>query len=98
MLSLLPLAVWPVVQTTSPEVRLANKQASCSGYGFKTGTDAYANCMMQIDIAEQQSDQAKRQAAADSLGRLGRSMQQQNRTVTCNSYGTGARSSTTTCY
>lgn len=44
----------------------AKDEAQCSGFGFKPGTDAFANCMMGIsDRRQQQQAEAQRQAAAD---------------------------------
>lgn len=92
-------------QTTSPEVRLANNNAACSGYGFKAGTDAYAACMMQKDRDDEAEARQRQRAIGAALSDMGKSMQQQNRSVTCNTYGTANRfgnsaygNSTTTCY
>lgn len=91
-------------QTTTPEVRLSQQKASCEGYGFKAGSDAYASCMMQLDIAAQQEDRDRRRAVGEAFSEMGRSMQS-NRPVTCNTYGQARRfgstaygNSTTTCY
>lgn len=91
--------------TTTPEQRLAANQGACTGYGFKAGTDAYAACMMQMDLADQEDDYRRRQALADGLSEMGQSMQR-NRPVTCNTYGSARNTfgntvygnSTTTCY
>lgn len=37
-----------------------NDQASCSAYGFSAGTQLYANCMMQLDMARNEEAAAKR--------------------------------------
>lgn len=90
--------------TTTPAERLANNQDACSSYGFTSGTDAYASCMMQMDLADQEDDYRRRQALSEGLREMGRSMQR-NRPVTCNSFGNANRfgssvygTSTTTCY
>ena len=61
--------------------------------------------MMQLDLADKENDYRQRQAVADSLRRLGQSMQQ-NRPVTCNTSGSARGgygntvygNSTTICY
>lgn len=57
--------------TTSPAVRLANNQASCSAYGFQPNTEAYANCMMQLDIKERQADLEHRRRIGDAISDMG---------------------------
>lgn len=91
-------------QTTSPEVRMAQQKSSCEGYGFKAGSDAYAACMMQLDIAAKQEDRERQRAIGEAFSEMGNSMQK-NRPVTCNTYGNANRfgssvygNSTTTCY
>lgn len=37
-------------QTLTPEQRRAADEAQCRGYGFRAGTDAFANCLMRIDL------------------------------------------------
>lgn len=94
--------------TTTPEERLANNQASCQAYGFKAGTDGYANCMMQRDFADRAEDAAVREDIAAGLRQAGANIAAENarRPVTCSSrgsaratgYGTVYGNSTTTCY
>lgn len=36
--------------TISPEQQLAADKQSCNSYGFKQGTDAFSNCLMQLDF------------------------------------------------
>ncbi|KKB77317.1 hypothetical protein VW29_18305 [Devosia limi DSM 17137] len=85
-------------QTTSPEERLANQNATCAGYGFKPGTDGFANCMMQMDRDEQADYRRRQQELSDSMYDMNRSMRM-NRPVICNTVEspTGA-STTTTCF
>lgn len=108
MFKLLLAAVICVVlcgcETTTPEMRLAQNQTSCESYGFKAGTDAYAECMMRLDLNDQQRDRDRRRAIGEALSEMGRSMQA-NKPVTCNTYGSANRfgssvygNSTTTCY
>lgn len=88
----------------SPQERYAEAQNACTSYGFKSGTDAYAQCMMELDIAMAQQDQAAAQRFAASMQALAA----RNRSVTCSTsasvYGGGRYSggytygnSTTTC-
>ncbi len=39
-------------------------QAACDGFGFRRGTDAYANCMMQQSAQREAEDQAAMDRAA----------------------------------
>src|SRR5690606_30136766 len=82
------------------EQRFVEAQNACTGYGFKAGTDAYAQCMMQLDIVMVEQDQASRDRFARSMQQLAAN----NRSVTCNStgsaYGSGNYvygNSSTTC-
>ncbi|MFD1945073.1 lipoprotein [Paradevosia shaoguanensis] len=86
-------------QTTSPEVRAAQNQASCQGYGFKPGTDAYASCMMQLDIQDRQADAQDDANFRANMRQLSANMlTPAPKPVTCNSFRTGFGSSSTTCY
>ena len=85
-------------QTTSPEVLLANQNAACAGYGFKPGTDGFANCMMQMDRDEQADYRRRQQELSDSMYDMNRSMRM-NRPVICNTVESAAgTSATTTCF
>ena len=84
----------------TPEQRMAEIQNACTSYGFTAGTENYAYCMMQLDIAMAQQDQAARQHFAQSMQQLAA----QNRSVTCNTHSSvyGSRgfatgNATTTC-
>lgn len=37
-------------QTMTPEQRRAADEQTCRSYGFKLKTDAYANCLMRLDL------------------------------------------------
>ncbi|MDI7861395.1 hypothetical protein MRS76_05460 [Rhizobiaceae bacterium n13] len=37
-------------QTITPEQRRAADEAQCRSYGFKPRTEAFANCLMRIDL------------------------------------------------
>ena len=85
----------------SPDQRFAEAQNACTGYGFRPGTDNYANCMMQLDAMMIEQDASRRQAMAAALNDYA----ERNRSVTCNTsasvqggYGNSAYGhSTTTC-
>lgn len=47
--------------------RQALNQNTCTGYGFRAGTDAYAACMMNLDQNQQADDAKRRAAVADAL-------------------------------
>lgn len=86
--------------TTTPAERRALNQNTCAGYGFKAGTDAYATCMMNLDLDQQQQDRERRQRVGAALSNMGQSMQPR-RPITCNTFGsrTGVfNNATTTCY
>lgn len=91
--------------TTTPAQRAAMNTESCEGYGFKAGTDAYANCMMQLDIKERQADLEQRRRIGDAISEMGNrpyptvqpiysTPQIGPRTTTCNSRNTGFGNST----
>lgn len=69
MLRFFPIVALALAGCVTPEQQLAEDAAMCSGYGFQTGTTAYASCMMQID-------QIRRVQRAEAMASLGRSMQQ----------------------
>lgn len=85
-------------QTTNPAARVANNKISCAEYGFKPGTEGYANCMMSMDIAAQNADQARRDRLSRGLRVMGAVMAapQPSPMVTCTSNRFG-NTSTTTC-
>ena len=37
-------------QTLTPEERRARDEATCRGYGFRTGTDPMAGCLLDLDL------------------------------------------------
>lgn len=45
----------------SPEQQRAQDNSACAGYGFARGSDGYANCLMQTNMAR---DAAERQKMA----------------------------------
>jgi hypothetical protein len=85
----------------TPEQRIMEAQNACTGYGFKAGTDAYSNCLMNTDQSIQHQDAQRREAMADALDNVSANIARQNRSVTCNSSGAvygNMGHSTTTCY
>lgn len=101
---LLAVALLAGCSTTSPEILLAQNKTTCEGYGFKAGTDAYATCMMQLDLDQKQEDRNRMRRVGSALSAMGQSMAPR-RPVTCNTFGTAHRTygtsygnATTTCY
>ena len=91
-----------------PKVLLAQDQTACDGYGFKRGTDTFAQCMQLRDDQRQAHDDAARARISNGLSQLSANLNAQsvtNRPVTCMSNGNATRygntaygSATTTCY
>jgi hypothetical protein len=63
------LAVAAVVLLTgcgpSPEQQHAMDQQRCAGFGFASGSDAFAHCMMTVNQQRDAQDAADRRAATD---------------------------------
>lgn len=71
-------------------------QNKCLGYGFKLGTDAYAQCRQQLDLERQADNRDRRKAFAA----VGAQLLKEPQSVTCNTSGTtfgSISNSTTTC-
>jgi hypothetical protein len=49
----------------SPEEQHAMDQQKCAGFGFASGSDAFAHCMMTVNQQREAQDAADRRAAAD---------------------------------
>ena len=60
--------------TTTPAERLSANRSACEAYGFKTGTDAYANCLMQMDQAAKAEDRATKDRIRNGLLAMSQSM------------------------
>ena len=45
----LGLALMTSACVTQAEIRAADEQR-CRNYGFRTGTDAYASCLLEVDL------------------------------------------------
>jgi hypothetical protein len=87
--------------TTTPAERLAQNQTTCERYGFKTGTDAYATCLMNLDQNQAQEERDRMRRVGAALSQMGNTYSQPRRTVTCNTFGTRTgtfNNATTTCY
>jgi hypothetical protein len=48
----------------TPEQKMANFAKQCQDYGFKSNTDAYANCVMKLDVADTRSTQKSEQCSS----------------------------------
>lgn len=96
MRNILMLAFLPALaacSTTTPEQRLAATSATCTSYGFKQGTDAHANCVMQ------QENPVSYAAPVDSgapLRKLGMEMLMGKPQQVC-TYSTFGMTTTQTC-
>ena len=67
-----------------PQQRLAMDKTTCASYGFHKGTDAFANCMMQlVQVRNQQS--IEQQQSAAMTGQLGLGLMNQNNGFHCTS-------------
>lgn len=54
-------------QATSSR-QVAADQAKCAGYGYQSGTDKFANCMMKLDSRRQDQADSQHQNDADMKG------------------------------
>lgn len=77
---------------------VALDQTTCTDYGFRQGTDAYAQCMFQLDQLRIADTRDRRRAFGAAMRRLASDLNPP--TVTCNTtasvYGSFGNS-TTTC-
>jgi hypothetical protein len=80
---------------------LAQLNASCEAYGFKKGTDAYSNCVLQLDQQRIATNRQRRMAIADAFSEAGENMSASaaaNRPVNCTSRPGYGGTVQTTCY
>lgn len=84
----LPLLAGCSTMGMTPQQVAAADASQCEGYGFKLGTDAHAQCLMQVDQSRTDRAFQRRQAFKASL---------QDDDVTCRSSSFGG-STTTRCY
>lgn len=92
-----------MVGQTRAELLEADR-SQCADYGFRRGTDAYADCMMQQDQDRQARADRARRALGKTLAQVGQNMSRPTtRPVTCTTHpgmylGNGMwGNSTTTC-
>jgi hypothetical protein len=52
------LAVIAGCTTMTPEERRAADETTCRSYGFRRGTDAFASCLLQLDLDRRASRRA----------------------------------------
>ncbi|MFD2236281.1 hypothetical protein [Aureimonas populi] len=45
--------------TVDPQERRARDEASCRDYGFRPGTDAFAECLQRIDLSREADARAR---------------------------------------
>jgi hypothetical protein len=83
-------------KTASPETQVAHFSEQCKAYGFKLGTDAFSNCVMN---SIQNSKSAARQRMKEALDDLEKASKGPTNCHTSGQvYGSGTYSGTTTCY
>jgi hypothetical protein len=74
--------------------------ATCAGYGFNAGTDAYAACVLQLDqnrIAQNRNTRLRIGAALSAAGNGMQANAAANRPVNCSTYRLGSTLQTR-CY
>ncbi|HYE01178.1 MAG TPA: hypothetical protein VEH84_17470 [Alphaproteobacteria bacterium] len=78
LIPLLPLLAGCVDPELLMRQQRAADHAACVDYGFRPGTDAYANCRMQVDQRREersfQEDLARQAESAEQQRRLARSL------------------------
>ena len=52
------LALAAGCKTMTPEERRAADEATCRSYGFRKGSDAFASCLLQLDLDRRASRRA----------------------------------------
>jgi len=73
-------------------------QSQCQSFGFKPGTDAFANCVLQMDQARVADARDRRQRVGAALAQVGQAQQRTYRQpVTCTAMRTGWMT-TAQCY
>lgn len=94
ILLVLPLLAGCSTMGMSPTQIAQADQSKCIGYGFKVGTDAYAQCRLQLDAERAEDNRSRKRAFAA----IGANLLNDPQPVTCHSTGTtfGSMSNTTT--
>jgi hypothetical protein len=59
-LALFALALLAGCQTMTPQERRAADEATCRDFGFRKGTDAFAECLQRIDLDRRAQARANR--------------------------------------
>lgn len=54
-----------------PAEQARSDAAACEAYGFRPGTDAYANCLMTRDRDRRNAESDALQSLSNSLGQMG---------------------------
>jgi hypothetical protein len=62
-------------------------ESTCTGYGFKRGTDNYAICMMRLDQSRDSAARDRRSRSGDALIRMGNQLLNPP-SITCTTTGT----------
>ncbi len=70
----------------TPAEQRAMDQQTCSGYGFKAGTDAFANCMMRTSQQRDAEEAADLQAMRQRQASQDRQQQEQRMTAAREDY------------
>jgi hypothetical protein len=101
--ALLPLA--GCMSGPATPAQMAQMQATCSGYGYRQGTDAFADCVARMDQSRLATNQMRAQTIGDGFQRAGdsytRAAQQPiytPRSVNCTSRNLGGGTVSTNCY
>ena len=63
---LLGLLALPACAANPARLAAADEQ-TCAGYGFRPGTDAYANCRMQLHMQRGDQQEARRRDILNSI-------------------------------
>lgn len=69
-LTLAPLAaalLLSACQTVTPEERRARDQQTCSGFGFKPGTEAMARCLLDLELDRRAQSRSLQQQNAQMM-------------------------------
>lgn len=56
--SLAAMLALTACQTLTPEERRARDEATCRNYGFRTGTDQMAGCLLDLDLDRRADNRA----------------------------------------
>lgn len=88
------MAVSGCVQPEVQKEQLRKKIAeTCTNYGFKAGTDAYSNCLMQVDMQQANAERQRRMQVARDVSDIS----SMNRTSFCTATPVGGGASSVTC-